>query len=80
MRYFITGGAGFIGSTLADRLLESGSKVVVYDNFIAGFEEFLEDAQKSPNFTLIRGDCSNPFPGLQVRGRFYLEPFRNPYS
>lgn len=60
MRYFITGGAGFIGSTLADRLLESGSKVVVYDNFIAGFEEFLEDAQKSPNFTLIRGDILDP--------------------
>ncbi len=60
MRYFITGGAGFIGSTLADRLLESGSKVVVYDNFITGFEKFLEDAQKLPNFTLVRGDVLDP--------------------
>ncbi len=60
MRYFITGGAGFIGSTLADRLLESGSKVVVYDNFITGFEKFLGDAQKLPNFTLVRGDVLDP--------------------
>ena len=60
MRYFITGGAGFIGSTLADRLLESRSKVVVYDNFITGFEKFLEDAQKLPNFTLVRGDVLDP--------------------
>ena len=57
MKYFITGGAGFIGSNMTDRLLsESGNEVVVYDNFSTGRREFLEEAQKSPNFTLVEGD------------------------
>ena len=56
MRYFITGGAGFIGSSLADRLLNEGHEVVVYDNFMTGHKNFLENAEKSPNFTLITGD------------------------
>lgn len=56
MRYFITGGAGYIGSTLADRLLADGHTVVAYDNFSTGQEKFIEDAQKSPNFELVRGD------------------------
>ena len=56
MRYFITGGAGFIGSSLADRLLNEGHEVVVYDNFMTGYKKFLENAEKSPNFTLITGD------------------------
>ncbi|MCB4757622.1 MAG: NAD-dependent epimerase/dehydratase family protein [Elusimicrobia bacterium] len=56
MRYFITGGAGFIGSTLTDKLLKDGHEVVVYDNFSTGLTEFLEDAKKSVNFSFLRGD------------------------
>jgi UDP-glucose 4-epimerase len=43
-RALITGGAGFIGSTLADRLLAEGIEVVVYDNFRRGRPEYVENA------------------------------------
>ena len=42
MRCFVTGGAGFIGSHLTDRLMAEGSEVVVYDNLSLGKKEFLE--------------------------------------
>lgn len=56
MRAFITGGAGFIGSSLVDRLLADGDEVVAWDNFSTGQERFLETASTHPAFRLIRGD------------------------
>lgn len=56
MKAFVTGGAGFIGSTLTDRLLADGHTVVVYDNFSTGRELFLEQARQHPRFQLVRGD------------------------
>jgi len=53
---FVTGAAGFIGSSLVDRLLANGHEVVGYDNFSTGQERFLESALVSPRFRLIRGD------------------------
>lgn len=53
---FITGCAGFIGSSLADRLLSSGHEVVGLDNFSTGQERFLASALQNPKFRLIRGD------------------------
>ncbi len=55
-KVFITGVAGFIGSTAADRLLALGRSVVGWDNFSAGQEEFLVSARQQPGFTLHRGD------------------------
>ncbi|MGJ5820958.1 NAD-dependent epimerase/dehydratase family protein [Paludibaculum fermentans] len=56
MRVFITGAAGFIGSSLVDRYLELGHTVVGYDNFSTGQESFLEGAAKNPRFQLVRAD------------------------
>lgn len=56
MRILVTGGAGFIGSSLVDRLLADGHSVVAYDNFSTGQEAFLDLARPHPRFTLVRGD------------------------
>jgi UDP-glucose 4-epimerase len=56
LRYLVTGCAGFIGSTLTERLLSDGHAVVGYDNFSTGQECFLLSARESANFRLVRGD------------------------
>jgi UDP-glucose 4-epimerase len=55
-RYFVTGAAGFIASTLVDRLLELGHSVVGYDNMSSGQERFLADARRSASFQFVTGD------------------------
>jgi UDP-glucose 4-epimerase len=56
MHAFVTGGAGFIGSTLVDRLLADGHSVVAFDNLSTGQERFLERARARQEFALSRGD------------------------
>jgi UDP-glucose 4-epimerase len=56
MNFFVTGGAGYIGSNLVDRLLHAGHTVTAYDNFSTGKERFLAQASASPRFALVRGD------------------------
>jgi UDP-glucose 4-epimerase len=55
-KIFITGAAGFIGSTLADRLLAEGKQVVGWDNFSTGQSRFIENAEKNPRFKMVTGD------------------------
>jgi len=54
----ITGGAGFIGSNLADGLIRAGAKVRILDNFLTGFQENLDEIDGS--FDLIEGDITDP--------------------
>jgi UDP-glucose 4-epimerase len=56
MNCFVTGGAGFIGSHLVDRLLADGHAVTAYDNFSTGQTPFLESARANSRFRLVTGD------------------------
>jgi UDP-glucose 4-epimerase len=56
LRAFVTGGAGFIGSALVDRLLADGHDVTAYDDFSTGQRAFLADAARHPRFRLVEGD------------------------
>ena len=62
--YFITGGAGFIGSTLTERLLKEGNKVVTIDNFCDFYDKKIKEENiklflENPNYKLYRGDIRN---------------------
>ena len=58
-RILVTGGAGFIGSHIVDRLMGSEHDVVVFDNLSSGRMEFIEHHLDKPNFSLIKGDLLN---------------------
>ena len=59
-RILITGGAGFIGSHLTDRLLEQGHEVICADNFFTGTKRNIEHLHDNPRFELIRHDVTFP--------------------
>jgi UDP-glucose 4-epimerase len=73
LRYLVTGCAGFIGSTLTERLLADGHEVVGYDNFSTGQEGFLAQARECGHFRLVRGDVLNPQTlGEAMRGAEFV--------
>ncbi len=59
-KILVTGGAGFIGSHLVDRLLERGNEVLVFDNLSSGDLKFIEHPLENPDFTLVEGDLLDP--------------------
>lgn len=60
MRILITGGAGFIGSHLCERLIGEGNEVLCLDNFFTGRRENIFHLLDNPRFELIRHDVTEP--------------------
>lgn len=60
MNVLITGGAGFIGSNLAHRLVREGARVRILDNFSTGQVRFLDSIRHAQNCEIIRGDLLDP--------------------
>ena len=56
MKALVTGGAGFIGSHIVDRLLKDGHEVIVLDDFSTGHRSNLPE---NPSLTIVEGDISN---------------------
>ncbi|MBO0863198.1 MAG: GDP-mannose 4,6-dehydratase [Chloracidobacterium sp.] len=65
MRILITGGAGFIGSHMVDRLIAEGHRVVAMDNLVTGDLANIDHHRSNPNFEFIHHDVSNH---IHVRG------------
>ncbi len=68
----ITGGAGFIGSNLAKKLLVQGHKVIVMDNFFTGSKKNLESFKNDNNFVLFEYDVINKLPDMKVDQIYHL--------
>ena len=60
-RILITGGAGFIGSHLCEKLLKEGNEVISVDNYFTGRKKNIQHLLKNPNFEIIRHDIVNEF-------------------
>ena len=78
MRILITGGAGFIGSHMTDRLMSEGHQVVAMDNLVTGGIANIEHHRSNPNFEFIHHDVSNH---IHVQGRLdWVLNFASPAS
>ncbi len=72
LNILVTGGAGFIGSHLTDKLISLGHNVSVLDNLVNGKEENLEEARKNNSFKFIKGDildkrtCDTALKGMDI--------------
>ena len=71
MRILVTGGAGFIGSHMIDRLMQSGNDVICLDNFFTGHKRNIQHWFGNPNFELIRHDITEPIR-LEVDQVYHL--------
>lgn len=78
MRMLLTGGAGFIGSYLCDRLIGEGHQVICVDNFITGKLDNIAHLKPDRRFSLLEHDISKP---LEVAGSLdYVLHFASPAS
>ena len=59
-KILVTGGAGFLGSHLCDRLIEQGHEIICLDSLFTGSQKNIEGLLKHPNFTFIKHDVVDP--------------------
>lgn len=59
-RILVTGGAGFLGSHLCERLLSQGNEVICADNYFTGNKENIKHLMGNPNFEVLRHDVTQP--------------------
>ncbi|OGE64278.1 hypothetical protein A3I48_00835 [Candidatus Daviesbacteria bacterium RIFCSPLOWO2_02_FULL_36_7] len=62
MKAIVTGGAGFLGSHLSDKLIERGDQVICIDNLLTGSLDNIAHLQNSPNFEFVQADASEGLP------------------
>ncbi|MFL6721346.1 MAG: bifunctional glycosyltransferase/UDP-glucuronate decarboxylase [Sphingomonas sp.] len=65
----VSGGAGFIGSNLCDRLIGEGARVICVDNFLTGRAENLRHLDREPNFEFVEHDVIDKLPQWLRAGR-----------
>jgi UDP-glucuronate decarboxylase len=71
-RILITGGAGFVGSHLVDRLMLEGHEVIALDNFFTGRRKNIERWIGHPNFELVHHDIVNAFYSEGINFNFLM--------
>lgn len=75
----ITGGAGFIGSHLCQRLLDSGNTVVCIDNLLTGSEDNVQALRKNPHFSFYNHDVTQSFVSpIKIDAIFHLSSPASP--
>jgi len=71
-KILITGGAGFIGSTLADKLIEAGHEVIIVDNLFSGKKDYIPSQAKFYHLDIVKDDLSAVFEKEKPQYVFHL--------
>src|SRR6476660_7081999 len=67
----VTGGAGFVGANLCERLVADGETVIALDNFVTGRRSNLAELEGNPSFSLVDFDLNTGLPDLPKLDRIY---------